>query len=242
MEIITKYPVLVNPLTEQKDQFRLSPNTKELEGTMQVVNTGDFTIKGATPVFEGDRQISRNDFIYRDQVTGGDNVLTPMDEYLYSERNISEGALGFGEFENWGDVFSNYDGPNKKDQRKIDREARRKAAREKANKTTPGNGEPSAADQDAKAKEGKFWDVLRGGYQNFLKSSSGQIILDSATNYIANKFGGATTNTGGGVVDDTPPADDKAKDEPMSKTTKYALIGGGVLLVGVILYSVLSKK
>jgi len=241
MELITKYPVLIDPTQAQKDNFRFTADTKGLPGDLQTVQVGDIIIKGNTPVFEGDNQVSQNDFIYLKEIKDNGDVLTPMDEWLYSERNISEGELGFGEFENWGDVFSNGDGPSKKDQRRIEREARRKAAREKANQTTPGNGEPPANEQDAKAKEGKFWNVLKGGWDTFTKSPSGQIILDSATNYISNKFGGATPTTGGGV-DDTPPADDKTTDEPMSKTTKYVLIGGGVLLVGVILYSVLSKK
>jgi len=246
MELITKYPVLIDPTQAQKDNFRFTADTKGLPGDLQTVQVGDIIIKGNTPVFEGENQVSKNDFIYLKEIKDNGDVLTPMDEWLYSERNISEGELGFGEFENWGDVFSNLTAEERqarKQERRISREAARKVAREKANQTTPGNGEPPAAEQDAKAKEGKFWNVLKGGWDTFTKSPSGQIILDSATNYISNRFGGATTTTGtGGGADDTPAADDKTKDEPMSKTTKYVLIGGGVLLVGVILYSVLSKK
>jgi hypothetical protein len=237
MELITKYPVLVDPTAEQKNQFRFTPNTAGLPGDIQTVNVGDFSIKGTSPVFEGDKQISENDFIYRSQITDGDGVLTPMDEYLYSERNFSEGSIGFGEFENWGDVFSNASG--KRQQRQFNR-AERQKARDKANQTSPGKGEPSASEQDEKAKEGKFWNVLKGGWEGFTKSPSGQVILDSATNYISNKLGGNSFSQPGG--DFSAPPVDEPKAEPMSKTTKYVLIGGGVLLVGVILYNVLSKK
>jgi hypothetical protein len=236
MELITKYPVLIDPTTEQKDKFRFTPDTKGMPGDLQTVQVGDLTIKGNTPVFEGDKQISQNDFLYLKEVQQNGEVLTPMDEYLYSERNISEGALGFGEFENWGDVFANADGdttPSKKEQR---RKARQEA-RAKANTTTPGNGEPSKEEQDAALKQGKFWNVLKGGWDNFTKSSSGQIILDSATNYVANKLGG-TSNYG--VSDTTPPTttpDPKADGEPMSKTTKTILIVGGVALLGIIVYA-----
>jgi hypothetical protein len=240
MEVITKYPVFVDPTTEQKNQFRFSANTKELEGRMQVVNAGDFTIKGATPVFEGDKQISRNDFLYRDQITDSDSVLTPMDEYLYSERNFSEGSMDFDEFKNYGDVFS--DASGKRQERRMSRQQARKAARAKANETTPGNGEPTAAEQDAKAKEGKFWNVLKGGWDNFTKSPSGQIIVDSATNYISNKLGGNSFSQPGGDISAAPVDPTKDASAPMSRTTKLVLIGGGVLLVGVILYNVLKKK
>ncbi len=152
----------------------------------------------------------------------GDDTLTPNDEYLYSNLTAEERQA-------------------KRQDRRMSREQARKVARAKANETSPGKGEPSASEQDAKAKEGKFWNVLKGGWESFSKSTSGQIILDSATNYISNKLGGNLgVEQGGGGVDDTPPA--PPADEPMSKTTKYALIGGGVLLVGIILYSVLSKK
>jgi hypothetical protein len=244
MELLTKYPVLVDPTKEQKDNFRFTANTKGLPGDLQTVESQGFVIKGNRPVFEGEREISQNDFIYLDEIKDNNKVLTPMDEWLYSERNISEGELGFGEFENWGDVFSNLTAEERqarKQERKISREAARKVAREKANQTTPGNGEPPAAEQDAKAKEGKFWNVLKGGWDSFSKSSSGQILLDTATNYLSNKLGANTAaQGGGGAVDDTPPP--PPAPEPMSKTTKIALIGGGVLLVGIILYSVLRKK
>jgi len=216
MEIKTINPVLVNPENANVNGY-VSNNlvNVDLKGQSQDINLGDFVVKGTNPVFVGNKEASRNEFLFSEPVMRNDETLTPMDEFLYSNLTSEERQA---------------------------RRQERRISRATANKTSPGKGEPTAEEQDKKAKEGKFWNVLKGGWEGFTKSSSGQIILDSATNYIANKFGGATTNTGGGVVDDTPPADDKAKDEPMSKTTKYVLIGGGVLLVGVILYSVLSKK
>lgn len=224
MEVKTINPILVNPQNPNVNGYVGSSSINiDLQGQSQDVNVGDFVVKGSNPVFVGNQEASRNEFLYSEPVMLGDETLTPNDEYLYSNLTAEERQA-------------------RKQERRISREAARKVAREKANQTTPGNGEPPAAEQDAKAKEGKFWNVLKGGFESFKTSPSGQIILDSATNYLSNKLGGNSFSQGGGVVDDTPAGDDKTKNEPMSKTTKYVLIGGGVLLVGIIAYSVLSKK
>jgi len=223
MEVKTINPVLVNPQDPNVNGYVGSNVVNiDLQGESQDVNVGDFVVKGTNPVFVDDKEASRNEFLYSEPVMFGDDTLTPNDEYLYSNLTAEERQA-------------------KRQDRRMSREQARKVARAKANETSPGKGEPSASEQDAKAKEGKFWNVLKGGWESFSKSTSGQIILDSATNYISNKLGGNLgVEQGGGGVDDTPPA--PPADEPMSKTTKYALIGGGVLLVGIILYSVLSKK
>ena len=218
MEVKTINPILVDPTDANVNGYVSNKLVNlDLKGQAQDINLGDFVVKGTNPVFVGDKEASRNEFLFAEPVELDGETLTPMDEFLYS----------------------NAEGDSKKEQRRINREARRKAAREKANQTTPGNGEPTAAQQDAKAKEGKFWNVLKGGWETFSKSSSGQVILDSATNYISNKFGGNPNTQGGTDLTPPPPA---PTAEPMSQTMKIVLIGGGVLLVGVILYNVLSKK
>jgi hypothetical protein len=222
MEVKTINPILVNPEDANVNGY-VGGNTVnlDLKGKAQDVNVGDFVVKGTNPVFIGDKEASRNEFLFDEPVEFEGEKLTPMDEFLYSN------ASGKDRLE--------------QEERRKQREERRRA-RQKANQTSPGKGEPSASEQDAKAKEGKFWDVVKGGWSNFTKSPSGQVILDSATNYISNKLGGNSfTQPGGetGLPAPTPPA---PTDEPMSQTMKIALIGGGVLLVGIILYNVLSKK
>jgi hypothetical protein len=211
MEVKTINPVLLNPEAPNLNGY-FGGNTVnlDLKGQAQDVNVGDFVVKGTNPVFVNDKEASRNEFLFAEPVEFEGETLTPMDEFLYS----------------------NLTGKEKRDLRR--------AARQKANQTTPGNGEPTKEEQDAKAKEGKFWDVLKGGWSNFSKSSSGQIILDSATNYISNKLGGNQFTQPG--PETTPPEPPAPTDEPMSQTTKIVLIGGGVLLLGIILYNVLSKK
>jgi hypothetical protein len=244
MELITKYPILIDPTSAQKDNFRFTPNTKGYPGSLQTTQVGDLVVKGNTPVFEGDHEVTKNDFIYLNELKNRGEVLTPMDEWLYSERNISEGGLGFGEFENWGDVFSNADNLNKKDERRINREARRKAAKDKANQTTPGNGEPSAKEQDDAAKKGKFWNVLKGGWDTLSKSPTGQIILDSATNYLSNRLNGGQGSPGDDAPLEDPKKDPKKDDEAKNKTNKYLMIGGAVVLAGIVIYALFnaSKK
>lgn len=212
MEVKTINPILVNPEDANVNGY-VGGNTVnvDLKGKAQDVNVGDFVVKGTNPVFIGDKEASRNEFLFAEPVEFEGETLTPMDEFLYSNASGK------------------------------DRRAARRAAREKANTTTPGNGEPTKEEQDAKAKEGKFWDVVKGGWSNFTKSPSGQVILDSATNYISNKLGGNSFTQPGGETG-LPAPTPAPTDEPMSQTMKIALIGGGVLLVGIILYNVLSKK
>ena len=214
MEVKTINPILVNPQDPNVNGYVGSSSVNiDLQGQSQDVNVGDFVVKGSNPVFVGNQEASRNEFLYSEPVMLGDETLTPNDEYLYSNLTAEERQA---------------------------RRQERKISRATANKTSPGKGEPTKEEQDAKAKEGKFWNVLKGGWESFTKSPSGQVILDSATNYISNRLGGNSFSQPGGDVP-APPADEP-KAEPMSKTTKYVLIGGGVLLVGVILYNVLSKK
>lgn len=244
MEILTKYPVLVDPAAEQKDKFRLAPNAAGLPGDVQTVSVGDFTIKGTTPVFEGNNEVSRNEFMYATQVKNKSNVLTPMDEWLYSERNISDGALGFGEFENWGDVFSNVTGEERRARRQGRKAARKTTAtmQEIKDKIVDIPGGPSKAEQEAKLNEGKFWNTVKGGWDNFSKSSSGQILIDSITNYLSTRLGGGSPyqDTSGGPTPDQTPA--PTEDQPMSKTTKYVLIGGAIVVVGLIVYSLFKAS
>lgn len=214
MEVKTINPILVDPTDANVNGYlNNSVVNIDLKGQAQDVNVGDFVVKGTNPVFVGDTEASRNEFLYSEPVELDGETLTPNDEFLYS--NVT------GE------------------ERRKRREERR-AARAKANQTTPGNGEPSAAEQDAKAKEGKFWNVLKGGWESFSKSSSGQIILDSATNYISNKLGGTAYSQPSGEAPIEPKKEDEAT--PMSATTKYVLIGAGVLLLGIVVYSLTKKK
>jgi hypothetical protein len=224
MEIKTINPILVNPSDTSFNGYSLTnTNNLDLEGQEQDINSGQIVVKGVNPVFEGDREITRNEFLFAEPVEFENETLTPMDEYLWSNLTSEERKA-------------------KRGQRKVNRDVRRKEARDKANQTTPGNGEPTKEEQEAKIKEGKFWDVLKGSWQSFSQSPSGMIVLDSATNYVVNKLGGSsfTPPPGGENVTDGPKNEDENK--PMSKTTKILLIGGGVVVLGLIIYAFTKVK
>lgn len=242
MNIVTKYPILVNPVRPDVNDYKLNDPKFDLPGAIQKVAVGDFVIKGTNPVFENDKEVTQNEFMYLKEIDSNGQVLTPMDEYLYSGRNYSDGAFDFGEFTSYGDTFSNLTAEERRARRQSRRASRLIATTTEEIKQNLQDipGGPTKAEQEAKLKEGKFWNTVKGAFDSFKTSPSGQILIDSATTYLSNKLGGNSFSQQGGPVDETPPA--APVNEPMSATTKYVLIGGGVLLVGIIAYSVLSKK
>lgn len=267
MNIVTKYPVLVNPARANVNDYRLNEPSQELPGAVQKVAVGDFVIKGTNPVFDNDKEVTQNEFMYLKPIDADGETLTPMDEYMYSGRNYSDGKYDFGEFVNWGDVFENADGV-------LPAGATRKSPKDRfANvtgeellgnpyskpKTNPLQGKtispsqftstikdvpggPTAAEQLDKAKkEGKFWNALKGSWDKFKTTDNGQIIVQSGMALLMSKLGGtgSTTTTTDTAPPTTPPADDK---KPMTPMTKTLLIGGGVILLGIIIYSVAKSK
>lgn len=118
MNIVTKYPVLVDPSRTNINDYKLNEPSQELPGAVQKVAVGDFVIKGTNPVFDNDREVTNNEFMYLKPIDDGGQTLTPMDEYMYSGRNYSDGKYDFGEFVTWGDVFENAIGPGQ-DPRKL---------------------------------------------------------------------------------------------------------------------------
>lgn len=243
MNIVTKYPVLVNPARPDVNDYKLNDPKFDLPGSIQKVAVGDFVIKGTNPVFDNDKEVTQNEFMYLKELDGKGEVLTPMDEYLYSGRNYSDGKFDFGEFTSYGDVFENADG------NPLGKTNPLKAGLPTGTiSITPSQyasnlqnipGGPTAKEQADKAKkEGQFWNALKGGWEKFRRSDNGQILLTSGTSYIVDKLGGTvpTTDT---VPPVTPPADDA---KPLSKTTKTILIVGGIAVLGLIIYSVVKKK
>lgn len=215
MEVKTINPILVDPTdTNVNGYLGNSVVNLDLKGQAQDVNVGDFVVKGTNPVFVGDTEASRNEFLYSEPVEFDGETLTPNDEFLYS----------------------NASGKDRRAQRrmlKIDKETYRKALKDEKGATV--------AEQEAKLEEGKFWNILKGGWESFKTSPSGQIIIDSAATNISNRLGGGSfSQPGGADVTPAPKTDDEPK--PLSATTKYVLIGLGVLVVGAIIYSAVKKK
>lgn len=222
MEVKTINPILVDPTdTNVNGYLGNSVVNLDLKGETQDVNAGDFVIKGTNPVFIDDTEASRNEFLYSEPIELDGETLTPNDEFLYS--------LATGE------------------ERRAKRQGRRAARKTTATmdeirqnlQDIPGG--PTKGEQEAKLKEGKFWNAVKGGWDSFKTSSSGQVLIDSLTNYLSNKLGGNSfSQPGGSVTPETTPKTDEP--QPMSKTTKLVLVGVGLLLVGIIVYSATKKK
>lgn len=225
MEVKTTNPILLNPEDTNVNGY-LGNNVinLDLRGQGQDVNVGDFVVRGTNPVFVGDREASRNEFLYSEPVELSGVTLTPNDEFLYSNLTAEE----------------------RRAKRQGRRENRKTTATldeiKKELQDIPGG--PTKTEQEAKLKEGKFWNSIKGGWDTFKTSPSGQILIDSVTNYLSNKLGGNSFSQQGGGGEVTDESKTKTDDEPkpMSATTKYVLIGVGVLLVGIIIYSVTKKK
>jgi len=255
MNIVTKYPVLVNPAQTDINDYKLNDPKFDLPGAVQNVAIGDFVVKGTNPVFDNDKEITKNEFMYLQEIDSNGEVLTPMDEYLYSGRNYSDGEFDFGEFITYGDVFENFNGedllgnpfskPKTNPIKPIGKPSSFSTKITPAQFTTTVKdiqGGPTAKEQVDKAKkEGKFWNALKGSWEKFKVSENGQIIVNSGMAYLLGKLGGAPTTSP--TTDFAPPVDAPKDDKtPMSKTTKTVLIVGGVAIVGLIIFSVLKKK
>jgi hypothetical protein len=247
MNVVTQYPILVDPTSTVINNYSVdSKNNKELEGRIQNVSVGDIIVKGTNPVFNGDMEVTRNEFLFLDPVKGDREVLTPMDEYLYSEKNYSEGDLDLLRHPNYDGAFSSANGltnpwakPNPLSAGlPTGTIAITPSQYASAVQNVP-NGPTAQQQVDKAKKEGKFWNALNKSWDTFTKSDNGKIILDSGTSYIASKLGATvpTTDT------TTPPSADDSKDStPMSKTTKTVLIVGGVAVVGLIIYAIAKGK
>jgi hypothetical protein len=105
--------------------------------------------------------------------------------------------------------------------------------------------EPTMPDQAAAKQKGLFWDKLKGGWSKISNSPSAQFALEKVAEYMKNKQGGNFGAGGftGGMPDSTPtPLPTDTTPAPMTKTTKIVLIVGGVLVVGLIILGLVSKK
>lgn len=222
MEVKTINPVLVDPTDANVNGYLgNSVVNLDLKGQAQDVNVGDFVVKGTNPVFVGDTEASRNEFLFAEPVEFDGETLTPMDEFLYSNASGDERRA-------------------RRQERRAGRKTQATMNEIKANlQDIPGG--PTKAQQEAKLKEGKFWNTVKGSWDNFKQSPSGLVLIDSLTNYLSNKLGGNSfTQPGAGEPTPDPKKDDEP--QPMSATTKYLLIGGGVILLGIIIYSVTKKN
>lgn len=98
---------------------------------------------------------------------------------------------------------------------------------------------PSTQAQKAAKDKGLFWDKAKGAWQSFSNSQTGQVALQQLDAYLtARRDARFGTSSSGGFM----PAEQAttAPSQPMSRGTKIALIAGGIVVVGLIVYSIIA--
>lgn len=105
--------------------------------------------------------------------------------------------------------------------------------------------EPTDSEKKTQGKLGKIWDKTKGAWRTMTtgEQSDFQNFLTSG------KLGAVATLLGLSAPASTPPVTVAApapapapKKEGMSKTTKIALIGGGAVVLGLLIWSIAKKK
>jgi hypothetical protein len=103
-----------------------------------------------------------------------------------------------------------------------------------------GDKEPSIQEKlDRKQKRKEFWNKAKGTWEKISQSPAAQFALQQLAAYQAQKQGitdGSQIQPSKEVVS----SDSQAQNQSMSKTTKIVLGVAGVLVVGLIIYAVLS--
>jgi hypothetical protein len=224
MKVVTQNPVLVGQ-EDYNGYTSNNENNPNLKNSQQDINVGDISIKSSYPVIVDGKNISQNEFLYTvpSEIDGID--LTPTDDFLWSG------------FPGPTTSLTGYKSPTSIKNFKPTPLTEQEYT--SALKDVP-NG-PSAKEQKDKIKDGQFWNNLKGGWDKFKKTDSGQILIQSGVSYLQKALD-AKNQSNTTQTDTDTDKDKEPSKKPMSKTTKIALISTGVILLGVIIYFSTKKK
>lgn len=112
------------------------------------------------------------------------------------------------------------------------------AAQEQAKKT---GSKPTTQQQEQAKEKGVFWDNVKKSWQSFTNSETGKMALAQIDAAITARREAKYGTTFGSLPTDEISRGGQPTSEPMSTTTKVLLIGGGLLVVGLIVYSMVVK-
>jgi len=221
MKVVTQNPVLVGDNDIYNGYTPDNDNNLDLKNSQQDINLGDISVRSSYPVIVDGKDISQNEFLYTipSEIDGID--LTPTDEFLWAGFN---GPTSGTNFKSTGLPANFGAGLTEKEYTE-------------ALKDVP-NG-PTAKQQKEKIKEGQFWNNLRGGWDKFKKTDSGQILIQSGVSYLQSKL---DEKNQAAQQSQMPTATPEAPIQPMSKGMKIALIVGGVAVLGAIVYYITKTK
>lgn len=222
MKIVTQNPVLLGDNDIYNGYTDNNENNLALKNSQQDINVGDISIKSSYPVIVDGKEISKNEFLYTIPSEIDDIDLTPTDDFLWSG---FPGPTSGTNFKPTGLPANFGTGLTEKEYTA-------------ALKDVP-NG-PTAKQQKEKIKDGQFWNNLKGGWDKFKKTDSGQILIASGVSYLQSKLDAKNNQNNQNTNTDTEK--EATNKKPMSKTTKIAFISTGVILLGVIVYFSIKKK
>jgi len=106
--------------------------------------------------------------------------------------------------------------------------------------------ETGSADEATKRKakeKGLFWDNAKKNWQSFTQSDAGKLALSQIDAALtARREARYGAGQGGAILPEGDSSVTPQGDQKMSTTAKVLLIGGGLLVVGLIVYSVFAKS
>jgi len=108
------------------------------------------------------------------------------------------------------------------------------AALEKKSKET--GKQPSTAEKDAAKQKGVFWDNAKQAWQSFAQSDIGKMTIAQVDAALTARREAKYGSGQGGAF--FPEQQQTQTQTGMSTTTKVLLIGGGLLVVGLIVYAI----
>ena len=148
--------------------------------------------------------------------TEGDLKVTTMNPVIINDTNVSP-----------KDYYSNYGG------------ALGQSTQQISQLQTKLNQSPSLEEQLKAKKKGQFWNKAKGAWEKISNSPLANFALQQLAAYQAQKLGGGT---GGGTYTNEKEKEFEKEPEkkPMSTTTKILLGVGGALVLGLIIYAVVS--
>lgn len=96
---------------------------------------------------------------------------------------------------------------------------------------------PSMESQAKAKQKGQFWNKAKGAWEKISNSPAAQFALQQVATYLAQRQGGGQDTF---TQQNQPPPPPPPVDEPMKLGTKIAIGVGAALVIGLIIYAVVS--
>lgn len=148
--------------------------------------------------------------------TEGDLKVTTMNPVIINDTNVSP-----------NDYYSNYGG------------ALGQSTQQISQLQTKLNQSPSLEEQLKAKKKGQFWNKAKGAWEKISNSPLANFALQQLAAYQAQKLGGGMDMSSQGNFTQQQ-QQEQVEEKKMTTTTKILLGVGGALVLGLIIYAVMS--